>query len=71
MVRHEISVYRVSMLAGGFLCRVTAVLLGLILMVVGLALTVSLVLLPAGLVAGLLGVALLVGGLFAHIAPEA
>ena len=43
-----------------------AVIVGLILMVVGLGLSVTMVFLPVGLIAGLGGVALVVSGLFAH-----
>jgi hypothetical protein len=43
-----------------------AILIGLVLMVIGLALGVTLVLLPVGLVVGLAGVLLVVGGIFAH-----
>jgi hypothetical protein len=71
MIRHEISAHHMYLLAGSLFCRLAAVLLGLVFMVVGLAFTVSLVLLPAGVVIGLLGVGFLVGGLFAHIAPDA
>jgi len=44
-----------------------AVVLGLILIVVGLALGVTMIMLPAGIVVGLAGVLLVVGGLFARI----
>jgi hypothetical protein len=47
--------------------RVTAVIIGFVLMVVGLAMTVTIVMLPAGVVVGLLGVGLFLTGLFAHI----
>jgi hypothetical protein len=42
-----------------------------VLIIVGLALGVTMVLLPVGIVIGLLGVALVVGGRFARITPPA
>ena len=54
----------------GILGHVASVVVGLILMVVGLAMGVTMVLLPVGLVIGLLGVALFVGGLFARIGEK-
>jgi hypothetical protein len=45
--------------------------IGFAMMVLGLALGVTMIMLPAGLVIGLLGVALFVGGLFVRIPPEA
>ena len=50
-----------------FLEHTVVVMLGLLMMVVGLALGVTMVMLPAGVVVGLLGLALVVGGLFARI----
>ena len=47
--------------------HIAAVVVGFILMVVGLAMGVTMVLLPVGVVVGFLGVALFVGGLFARI----
>jgi len=52
---------------GRFLEHSTAVVLGLIMMIVGLGLGVTMIMLPVGLAIGLLGVAVLIGGLFAHI----
>jgi len=52
---------------GRALGRVAAVIIGFVMMVAGLAMTVSIVLLPVGLVVGLLGIALFLAGLFAHI----
>jgi hypothetical protein len=43
------------------------VVAGLVLMVLGLALGVTMIMLPAGIVIGLIGVLMVVGGLFAHI----
>ena len=47
--------------------HVAATIVGFIFMVIGLALGVTMVMLPVGIVIGLLGVALVVGGLFARI----
>lgn len=44
-----------------------AVVVGLVMMIVGLALGVTMIMLPVGLVIGLLGVAIVIGGLFARI----
>lgn len=49
--------------------HVAAVVIGLVLMIVGLALGVTMIMLPVGLTVGLIGVAILVAGLFAHIDP--
>jgi hypothetical protein len=56
-------------LGGHLLGHVAAVALGFVLIIVGLALGVTMVLLPVGIVIGLLGVAILVSGLFARITP--
>jgi len=58
-------------MAGHFLGHVAAVVLGFVLVIVGLAMGVTMVLLPAGIVIGLVGVALVVGGVFARITPAA
>jgi len=47
--------------------HIAAIVVGLILMVVGLGLGVTMIMLPAGLVIGLLGVAIFIGGFFAHV----
>jgi hypothetical protein len=44
-----------------------AVVVGFVMMIVGLALGVTMVMLPAGLVIGLAGAAIFIGGLFARI----
>ena len=46
--------------------HVAALIIGFVLMVVGLGLGVTMIMLPVGLVVGLLGAAVFVGGLFAH-----
>jgi hypothetical protein len=55
----------------GVLGHVVAVIVGFVMMVVGLGLGVTMVLLPVGIVIGLLGVAIFVAGLFAHITRRA
>lgn len=47
--------------------HIAATILGFVMMVVGLGLGVTMIMLPAGIVIGLLGAAILVGGLFARI----
>ena len=54
-----------------FLEHTVAVVLGLVMMIVGLALGVTMIMLPVGVVVGLLGLALVVGGLFARIDSKA
>ena len=49
-----------------FLGHAAAVIVGFVMMIVGLAMGVTMVLLPVGLVVGLMGVAIFVAGLFAH-----
>jgi hypothetical protein len=51
----------------GFFEHAAFALLGLALMVVGLALGVTIVMLPAGLMIGLIGLAVVVTSLFARI----
>ena len=48
----------------GFAEHAAFVVIGFVLMVIGLALGVTMVLLPVGVVIGLIGVAMFVGGLF-------
>ena len=67
VVTHTLSFHRAGAALGGFLEHAAAVVIGLIMMVVGLGLGVTVIMLPVGLPIGLLGVALVVGGLFAHI----
>jgi hypothetical protein len=52
---------------GHFLEHAAAVVLGLVFIIVGLALGVTMIMLPVGIVVGLIGVLLVVGGLFARI----
>ena len=51
--------------------HVAAVIIGFVMMVVGLGLGVTMIMLPVGLVIGLLGVAVFVGGLFARFDEKA
>ena len=54
-------------LVGSALGHIAAIIIGFVLMVVGLALGVTMIMLPVGLVVGMLGFAMVVGGFFAHI----
>jgi hypothetical protein len=47
--------------------HVAAIVIGFVLMVVGLGLGVTMIMLPAGIVIGLIGVAIFIGGFFGHI----
>jgi hypothetical protein len=53
------------------LAHVAALVVGFAMMVAGLGLGVTMIMLPVGLVIGLLGVAVFVTGLFAPFLPEA
>jgi hypothetical protein len=44
-----------------------AIVVGLVMMILGLGLGVTMIMLPVGLVVGLLGVAVFLAGVFAHI----
>ena len=57
--------------AESVLGHVAAVVVGFLMMVVGLGLGVTMIMLPVGIVVGLLGAAIFVGGLFAHINEKA
>jgi hypothetical protein len=57
------SVKHAAEVGGSILGHAAAILIGFIMMVVGLALGVTMVLLPIGLVVGLLGVVIFVWGL--------
>jgi hypothetical protein len=46
--------------------HLAAVVLGVVMMIIGLGLGVTMIMLPVGVVVGLIGVALVVVGLFAH-----
>jgi archaellum biogenesis protein FlaJ (TadC family) len=51
--------------------HIAALIVGFVMMVVGLALGVTIIMLPAGIVIGLLGVVIFIGGLFARINQKA
>ncbi len=50
--------------------HIAAIVIGFVMMVAGLALGVTIIMLPVGLVVGLTGVALFVGGCFAHVTSK-
>ncbi len=50
-----------------FFEHAAVVAVGFVLMVIGLALGVTMIMLPVGVVIGLIGVALFIGGIFARI----
>ena len=64
---HTIAARRIFLGLGHFLEHAAAVVLGFILMVVGLALGVTMIMLPVGLVVGLLGVGIFTWGLVGHL----
>ena len=51
----------------GFFEHALTVLIGFVLMVIGLAMGVTMVMLPVGVVVGLIGFAMFVAGLFARL----
>lgn len=51
----------------GILEHAVVTVIGFILMVVGLGLGVTMIMLPVGIVVGLIGVAMFVSGLFVHL----
>jgi hypothetical protein len=51
----------------GVLAHLAAIVIGFAMMVMGLGLGVTMIMLPVGLVIGLTGMALFVGGFFAHL----
>ena len=65
---HTIAARRVVDGFVGFFEHAAIVVVGFVLMLVGLALGVTMIMLPAGIVIGLIGVLLVVGGLFTHFA---
>jgi membrane-bound ClpP family serine protease len=66
-MEHTISTHNFLAGVGRALEHTAFVLLGLILMIVGLGLGVTMIMLPVGIVVGLLGVAMFVGGIFARV----
>ena len=61
------STRHIAAVTGSVLGHIAAIVVGCLLTVVGLALGVTMIMLPVGVVVGLLGVLLVVGGFFAHI----
>ncbi len=55
---------------GQVLSHVAAVVIGLVLMVIGLGLGVTLIMLPVGIVVGLIGVGAFVWGLVGHLGSD-
>ena len=53
------------------LVHMAAIIVGFVMMVVGLGLGVTMIMLPAGIVVGLIGVAIFVAGLFGRITKKA
>ncbi len=51
----------------GFFEHALVVIIGFMLMVIGLALGVTMIMLPVGVVVGLIGFAMFVGGLFVRL----
>jgi len=64
---HAIAVRHIFGEVGRFFEHFAIVVLGFILMVVGLGLGVTMIMLPVGLVLGLLGMGLFVAGIFARL----
>ena len=60
------AVARYVRLIESVLGHVAALVVGFVLMVLGLGLGVTMIMLPVGLVVGLIGAAIFVGGFFAH-----
>jgi hypothetical protein len=56
--------------AENVLGHIAAIVVGLAMMILGLALGITMIMLPVGVVVGLAGAAIFVGGIFARIAPR-
>lgn len=65
MTRLSRSIHQIADIVGRRFRRTAALIIGFILMVLGLGMTATIVMLPVGVVLGLLGVAIFVGGVFA------
>jgi hypothetical protein len=59
--------YHVLCGVGCFLEHAAFVVVGLLLMIAGLGLGATIIMMPVGIVLGMLGVAAVVGGIFGHI----
>jgi predicted Na+-dependent transporter len=64
---HAVSARHMAAGLGRLFEHLTAIVVGFVMMIVGLGLGVTMIMLPVGLVIGLIGVAIFVGGLFANI----
>jgi hypothetical protein len=64
---HTLAARRAFLGIGRFVEHAAAVVVGLMLMILGLGLGVTMIMLPVGIVIGLVGVLLVVGGVFARI----
>jgi hypothetical protein len=63
---HTITVHGALADVGRFLEHAAAIVIGLIMMIVGLGLGVTMIMLPVGIPVGMLGVAMVVAGVFAR-----
>jgi hypothetical protein len=70
MTGHTLSLRHFAGLIGSIIGHSAAVFLGFVMMVLGLALSVTMIMLPVGLVVGILGFLTFVGGLFAHLGQD-
>ena len=59
------STRQIATLARRMFSRTVALIIGFVMMAVGLGMTATIVLVPAGIVIGVLGVAILIGAFFA------
>jgi len=66
MILTHVAVTRYVRLIESVLGHVAALVVGFALMVFGLGLGVTMIMLPVGLVVGLIGAAIFAGGFFAH-----
>jgi hypothetical protein len=64
---HTLSIHRVMSGALSLLEHTMTIVVGLVMMILGLGLSVTMIMLPVGLTIGLLGVAVVVSGLFVHL----
>ena len=67
MMSTTLSHSHVAGLVGSFSVHAAAVVVGFVLMIVGLGLGVTIMMLPVGLVVGIIGPLMFVGGLFARV----
>jgi hypothetical protein len=63
------SVRQLAAMVGGVFGRIAAVIIGFVMIGLGLGLTATVVMLPVGLILGLLGVAMIVAAIFAPNDP--